>query len=189
MKKWLIGVMTVLMAVSLAACTPTTEKQKKETTAATAAKSQEDMVLPSTGGASDKVPDPNVMPVAVISVYHGGGSLVQDMDSLDTEGLDAQLLVDKLIEYGVLTDGTKVLSFDVEGKDENAVGTLDLSQAESAEGCSDKMFLTEIGNTFTENFELSKLKLKVNGANYEGDDIKQGDSDYLTYNADYESVE
>ena len=125
MKKWLIGVMTVLMAVSLAACTPTTEKQKKETTAATAAKSQED----------------------------------------------------------------KVLSFDIEGKDENAVGTLDLNQAESAEGCSDKMFLTEIGNTFTENFELSKLKLKVNGANYEGDDIKQGDSDYLTYNADYESVE
>ena len=57
MKKWLIGVMTVLMAVSLAACTPTTEKQKKETTAATAAKSQEDMVPPSTGGASDKVPD------------------------------------------------------------------------------------------------------------------------------------
>ena len=42
MKKWLIGVMTVLMAVSLAACTPTTEKQKKETTAAAAAKSQED---------------------------------------------------------------------------------------------------------------------------------------------------
>ena len=176
MKKWLIGVMTVLMAVSLAACTPTTEKQKKETTAAAAAKSQEDMVPPSTGGASDKVPDPNVMPVAV-------------MDSLDTEGLDAQLLVDKLIEYGVLTDGTEVLSFDIEGKDENAVGTLDLSQAESAEGCSDKMFLTEIGNTFTENFELSKLKLKVNGGNYEGDDIKQGDSDYLTYNADYESVE
>ena len=34
------------------------------------------------------------MPVAVISIYHGGGgSLVQDMDSLDTEGLDAQLLV------------------------------------------------------------------------------------------------
>ena len=87
MKKWLIGVMTVLMAVSLAACTPTTEKQKKETTAATAAKSQEDMVLPSTGGASDKVPDPNVMPVAVISVYHGGGgSLVQDMDSLIRKG-------------------------------------------------------------------------------------------------------
>ena len=30
MKKWLIGVMTVLMAVSLAACTPTTENRKKK---------------------------------------------------------------------------------------------------------------------------------------------------------------
>ena len=40
---------------------------------------------------------PIILPVAVISIYHGGGgSLVQDMDSLDTEGLDAQLLVDKL---------------------------------------------------------------------------------------------
>ena len=188
MKKWLLGLLTAMMAVSLAACTPTTEKQKETKSAAEA---QTQMEAQTTGGASDKVPDPNVAPVAIISIYHkgDGDSLVQDMDSLDTEGLDAQLLVDKLIEYGVLTDGTEVLSFDIEGKDENAVGTLDLSQAESAEGCSDKMFLTEIGNTFTENFELSKLKLKVNGGNYEGDDIKQGDSDYLTYNADYESVE
>lgn len=190
MKKWLIGAMTVLMAVSLAACTPTTEKQKKETTAASAAKSQENMVPPSTGGASDKVPDPNVKKVAVISIYHGGdGSLVQDMDSLDTETLDAQLLVDKLNSYGVLTDGTEVLSFEIKGEGDKAVGTLDLNQAESAEGCSDQMFLTEIGNTFTENFELSKLKLKVNGADYEGSEVKQGADDYLTYNADYESVE
>ena len=29
------------------------------------------------------------------------------MDALDTEGLDAQLLVDKLVEYGVLTEGTR----------------------------------------------------------------------------------
>ena len=188
MKKWLLGLLTAMVAVSLAACTPTTDKQK-ETKSAEEVQAQ--IEAQTTGGASDKVPDPNVAPVAIISVYHkgDGDSLVQDMDSLDTEGLDAQLLVDKLIEYGVLTDGTEVLSFDIEGKDENAVGTLDLNQAESAEGCSDKMFLTEIGNTFTENFELSKLKLKVNGGNYEGDDIKQGDSDYLTYNADYESVE
>ena len=189
MKRWLIGAMAVLMAVSLAACTPTTEKQKRETTAA-AANSQESMVPPSTGGASDKVPDPNVMPVAVISIYHGGdGALVQDMDSLDTEGLDAQLLVDKLMEYGVLTQGTEVLSFDIEGEEEASVGTLDLNQAESEEGCSDEMFLTELGNTFTENFELAGLKLKVNGANYQGDSIRHGDSDYLTYNTDYESVQ
>ena len=34
MKRWLIGAMAVMMAVSLAACTPTTEKQKKQTTQA-----------------------------------------------------------------------------------------------------------------------------------------------------------
>ncbi len=116
MKKWLIGVMAVMTAVSLAACTPTTEKQQNQTTAAEG--TQESMVPQSTGGASDKVPDPNVMPVAVISIYHGtDNGLIQDMDSLDTEGLDAQLLVDKLIEYGVLTEGTEVLSFDVEGRE------------------------------------------------------------------------
>ena len=125
----------------------------------------------------------------VIITYVGQRTSVSGSSMETTLSDGDQLLVDKLIEYGVLTDVTEVLSFDIEGKDENAVGTLDLSQAESAEGCSDKMFLTEIGNTFTENFELSKLKLKVNGGNYEGDDIKQGDSDYLTYNADYESVE
>ena len=204
MKRWLIGAMAVMVAVSLAACTPTTEKQKKETSAATA-KSAENMIPQSTGGAADKVPDPNVMPVAVVSIYHGGDSdsLVQAMDSLDTEGLDAQLLVDKLIEYGVLTEGTQVLSFDIEGKEEDttkagqvglrpgiaSVGTLNLNQAESAEGASDEMFLTEIGNTFTENFELGKLKLKVNGANYSGKDIQQGDGDYLTYRTDYDTVE
>ena len=103
----------------------------------------------------------------VIITYVGQRTSVSGSSMETTLSDGDQLLVDKLIEYGVLTDGTEVLSFDIEGKDENAVGTLDLSQAESAEGCSDKMFLTEIGNTFTENFELSKLKLKVNGGNYE----------------------
>ena len=139
MKRWLIGAMAVMMAVSLAACTPTTEKQKKQTTQA----------------------------------------------AKDTQ----EILVDKLIEYGVLTQGTKVLSFDIQGKEEDSVGTLDLNQAESAEGVSDEMFLTEIGNTFTENFELGKLKLKVNGGNYQGSSIKQGDNDFLSYRTDYDSVE
>ena len=39
------------------------------------------------------------------------------------------------------------MSFTVEGEDENAAGTLDLNQAVSGEGCSDEMFLAEIGNT------------------------------------------
>lgn len=188
MKRWLIGVMAAVMAVSLAACSPTTDKQQKETTQAPS--QPQETVARTTGGAEDKVPDPNVKPVAVISIYHRGdsGGLVQDMDSLDTEELNAELLVEKLVGYGVLTDGTKVLSFKIEGKDDKSVGTLDLNQAESGEGVSDEMFLAELGNTFTENFELGKLKLKVNGANYQGDDIKQGNQDFLVYRSDYDSL-
>lgn len=191
MKRWLTGMMAVMMAVSLAACTPTTEKQTKEQTTAAQAAEEETMVPQTTGGAEDKVPDPNVKPVAVISIYHkgDGDSIVQEMDSLDTEGLDAQLLTDKLIEYGVLTEGTQVLSFDIQGEAEAAEGTLDLNQAESGEGVSDAMLLTEIGNTFTENFELAQLKLKVNGGNYAGDTVQQGDGDVLTYDEAYDSVE
>ena len=135
--------------------------------------------------------NPNVKPVAVISIYHGSDDsdgIVQDMDALDTEGLDAQLLVDKLVEYGVLTKGTKVLSFEIEGEGETATATLDLSQLKSEEGCSDRMLLAEVGNTFIDNFELKTIKVKVNGGNFEGKDIQQQDSDVLEYESDFEDM-
>lgn len=174
--------MAAMMAVSLAACTPTTEKQKNETTAAAKAETPE--IPQSTGGASDKVPDPNVMPVAIISIYHkgNGDSLVQEMDSLDTEDLDALLLVSRMIEYGIFTDGTMVNSFSIEGDEKALKGTLDLNQAENAEGVSDTMFLVEIGNTFIENFELAGLTVTVNG------EVLPGAED-LSYVVDYEMIE
>ena len=156
MKKWLLGMMAAVMAVSLAACTPTTEKQKEETTTVSA-ENPEPAVVPTTGGASDKVPDPNVEPVAVISIYHkgDGDSLVQEMDSLDDDDLNAQALVDRMIGYGVFTEGTEVISFDKTGEEENAKGVLNLNQAKNNEGVTETQFLVEIGNTFIENFELS----------------------------------
>ena len=48
--------------------------------------------------------------------------------------------------------------------------------------------LTAIGNTFTENFELNKLKLLVNGKNFSGGQIKQGDNDYLEYDKNYKKL-
>lgn len=182
MKKWFMGIMLAVMAVSLAACTPTTEKQTKGTT--TAAAVEKESIPMSTGGVSDKVPDPNVKPVTVVSIYHGSDEsegIVQDMDALDVEGLDAQLLVDKLVEYGVLTKGTQVLDFTITGEEGNAAGILDLNQAISEEGCSDRMLLAEIGNTFIDNFALNSVKLKVNGGNYTGDEIQHTDSDVLEY--------
>ena len=186
MKKVIMGIMLTVMAVSLAACTPTTEKKKNTTTAETM-----ESIPMTTGGASDKVPDPNVKPVAVVSIYHGSDDsdgLIQDMDALDSEEMDAQQLVDKLVEDNVLTKGTKVLEFTVQGEGENATAVLDLSQAESGEECSDRMFLAEIGNTFIDNYELKSLKLKVNGKNFEGKEIKHGDSDVLEYENDFENM-
>ena len=181
MKKWLLGLLTAMMAVSLAACTPTTEKQKETKSAE---QMQEQLEAQPTGGASDKVPDPNVAPVAIISVYHkgDGDSLVQDMDSLDSDEMDPQALVNKMIEYGVFTEGTEVLDFIITGEDSDRVAVLNLNKAENNEGVSDQAFLVEIGNTFVENFELSKLTLQVNGKDL------AGAADF-SYEADYEDVD
>ena len=174
MKKWLLGLLTAMMAVSLAACTPTTEKKQETTTTAAAAK-QEQIEAQTTGGASDKVPDPNVAPVAIISVY-------QDMDSLDNDELDPQALVSKMTEYGIFTEGTQVLNFNITGEGDVKKAVLDLNKVENDEGVSDSVFLVEIGNTFIENFELSSLTLKENGADLAG-------ATDLTYVADYENVD
>ncbi len=45
--------------------------------------------------------------------------------------------------------------------------------------------LNSIANTFIENYELDKLKLLVNGENYESGHIIQGDEDYLEFSSDY----
>ena len=189
MRKFWMGILTAAVAVSVAACTPTAQKTQNQaqTTAAASQESGEEMVPSTTGGASDKVPDPDVAPVAIVSIYHGSdesNGVTQSMDSLSGENMDAQELVDKLVEYGVLTEGTKVLKF--EKKDNTA--TLDLSEAKSGEGCSDKMFLVEVGNTFIDNYELESLKLLVNGANYSGSDIQQSDSDTLVYESDLDTL-
>lgn len=191
MKKWFAFILSAVMAVAaLSACTPTTQQPQS---GSQSSQTQEMPEVPmTTGGASDKVPDPNVDPVAIISVYHGSDvedTIVQSMDSLSTEEMDPQEMVDKLVEYGVLTEGTQVLSFTMEGEDENKAGTLDLNQAVSDEGASDQMMLAEIGNTFIVNYELSTLKLLVNGANYSGDEIQQGDGDVLEYISDFGSME
>lgn len=170
MRKFIMFFMSVMMIISLAACTPTQPKRE--------AAVPETQVPASTGGASDKVPDPNAEPMEVISVYsknQDGTGLTQAMDAVDQ--LTAQAIVDKLIEYGVLDEGTEVLTFDMK----DGIGTLDLSQVPSGDSTGDAFILTSVGNTFIENFELEKLKFLVNGENYSGDD-------YLEYIKDYDKL-
>lgn len=177
MRKFVMFFMSAVLIMSLAACAPT--QPKMETTAP-----DPDMLAP-TGGASDKVPDPNVQPMEIISVYSQNDDatgLNQAMDAVDE--LSAQALVDKLIEYGVLEEGTKAISFDTA----DGIGTLNLSQVPTSGTTGEALMLTSIANTFIENYELDKLKLLVNGKNYSSGHIEQGDNDYLQYEKNYKEM-
>lgn len=74
------------------------------------------------------------------------------------EGLDAkepQLLIDKMIEYSILEEGTTVNSFTQNG----TMATLDLNKLDT----TNKFVLPSLVNSFTENFELDKLSITING--------------------------
>ncbi len=177
MKKIYLFLLSIMLLSSLAACTPT--QPKLET------KAPDPQVMGPTGGASDKVPDPNVMPMEIISVYSQNDDatgLNQAMDAVDE--LTAEALVDNLIKYGVLEEGTEVLKYD----EADGTGTLDLSKIPVSGSSGELLMLTAVGNTFTENFELRRLKLLVNGKNYSSGHIEQGDNDYLEYVKNYKEI-
>ena len=170
---WLAAAMAVL---SLAACTPT---QVAETAPETTASSQG--LAP---GEDRNPPEGAVSYEAAVSVLvYGieGDGIKSTMDSIAKEELEAQDVVDKLIEYGVLDDDTEVVSFSVEGDGiqvgpgvESAadgkaaaekIGTLDLSKAPA----TDELTIAAIANTFIDNFELDKLQILAEGSPVDGD--------------------
>lgn len=141
------------MVLSLAACTPTPEKNAKESAGMPAEKVQME-----TGGASDKVPDPNVIPEDQVLIYfpdESGAKLSSKMESVPELG--AQVVVDKLIEHKVLDAGTKVLNFDTN----DSIGTVNLSQAPSGDNA--KLNIAAVAQTFIDNFELDDVTVQVNG--------------------------
>lgn len=158
MKRLMMFFTGVLMAVSLAACSPTTKTEtgakRTDLPAGAVAESSVDGALEKAQMVVDA--DPTVT-VCVYSVNAEQTGLKQNMDAVDGETLDATLLVDKMIELGVLEQGTTVVSFD----NTDGVLTLDLSALKNTD---DPLLLAAIGNTFTQNFEAKELKLSVGGA-------------------------
>ncbi len=184
MKKWMQAA-CILTAVALTACTPTTdfptEAEEETETLRTVEVVDMDMVF--------------------IFRYKDGNF---ERVTLDVEKMTDQLLMDKLIEYGVLEEGTEILSFTIEGGEipEDAtvpegvvvgpggvagvtatpkIGTLDLSKIPAWPADVEEMMLKCLGNTFVDNYQLDELKLLVNGENYSGATITLGDDDYLGY--------
>ncbi len=176
MKKLVMGLLGAMMILSLAACTPTTEKNKTGETKAM----QQDEVVESTADSGPGVVTgrpvdqdaPDLTMVSVYSISEDGSKIEGTMDSVET--LDAQSLVDLLAQYGVLDDGTKAVSFATEGsvasqeagpgvtegasKAEKA--TLELSQVPSE---NQEKVLQAVANTFCENMNAETITIQVDG--------------------------
>lgn len=194
MRKFMILVCGILTVGLLAACTPTKVAREDQ---------PETVFSPETTAAEpiDRTPDPNQPSMAMFFVFRvspDGSGLERLENSADT--MDAEVLMDKLIEYGVVDEETQIVSFDVEGDTAfgpgspdgvaggERIGYLDLSKVPSSAAADEEMTLKAIGNTYMENFELDKLKLLINGANYDSGNIVQGDEDYLEYEEKYVDV-
>ena len=168
-KKIIVALMVVGMVFALAACSKSSVEETVQ--------SEVMPVEGETGGREDKVPDANAPVLTVVSIYtknDNTGGVDKEMDSIDTAELDANLLLQKLIEFGVLPTDTKMLSFVLE---DDKKATLDLSALDTA----DKRTLVAVANTYIENYELDAITIKVQGkATDETTDVQ--------YNLDYEKV-
>lgn len=184
MKKITMCLLSAMAVLSLAACTPTPEKQ---------AETAETFETAAAGGAEDKVPDPNAPTLSTISVYALNDEktgLVQEMDGVET--LDAQSVLASLIEYKVLPEDTLVLGFYIPGENDESGAEAEESAAETSEAAKESsasstpdmssntpefdlavlnisqipddnkdLVIAAIGNTFTENFGIGTLQIQV----------------------------
>lgn len=177
MKKMVMYLMGAMMVLSLAACTPTTDKGKtgevKQTQAAN-------------GVADNKQPDPDAPDLDMVAIYHldeSGTKLTSTMEAV--EETTPQALVDLLIQHGVLAEGTKSLSFESQGKPASKevgpgiveipgmetetylseLGILDLSEFPEQDADADKK-LEAVANTFIENMDVVNLNITINGETY-----------------------
>lgn len=177
MKKITLGLLSAMAVLSLAACTPTPEKQ---------AETAETFETQAPGGAEDKVPDPNAPTLSTISIYalnDDNTGLVQEMDGVET--LDAQSVLAKLIDYGVLPEDTLVLGFYIpdenggaaeEPASEEAASEGEDAEASSedaeAEGAEEESAEESVGPDVSSNTpEFSKAVLNISQLPEENRDL------------------
>lgn len=187
MKKFILGLAGALMAVGVTACTPT--EKPVETAAAQEhahdhshdqKQAPDGSIVESTvDGALEKQnmvveDDEEALTVCVYSLNKDKTGLKQNMDAIDSKTMDAQLLMDKIIELEVISEDVVVDDFEYK----NGTLTLDLSDFEEA---SDELVITAISNTFIQNYEADELNLSVEGT-------KIGDGP-LTFVKDYKKLQ
>ncbi|MCI8949648.1 MAG: hypothetical protein HFG49_06325 [Lachnospiraceae bacterium] len=186
MKKFIVFLLSAAASLSLAACTPTPEKQGESSAAmppTTEAFKADTMEIRNSG--NEELPE-----MATVSVYRinkNRNGLVQEMESLETEELETEGVIQMLIQYEILEEGTELISF--EQNDGKAV--LNLSKITSQEDPMEiRLVVESLVNTFTENFELeSGLILQENGQVYTIDSVEADEDGTMYYNADYRNFD
>ena len=191
MKRCIMLLASAMMVLLLAACTPTTEKNQESQS-----QTETPAMPPTTEAVVADTPEKrnagneNLPSLAAVSVYRvskNGDGLVQEMDNLESDELVDQALVDLMIKYEILEEGTEIISFEL---DEDK-GTLNLNQLTSSEDEMRIRAVTEsVVNTFTENFELeSGLILQINGEVFSLEAMEPDEDGTMYYNADYRKFE
>lgn len=155
MKRFMVVLTGVIMAAALAACTPTKQSSEKRQNPPAGA-TQESTVDGALEKQQEVVDAEPTVTVCIYSLNDDKTGLKQNIDAIDGEELDAQLLIDKMAELGVIEAGIKVKSFD----NKDGVITLDLS---GLTGAKDDKTVTAVVNTFIQNYEAEELALSVNG--------------------------
>ena len=124
-----------------------------------------------TGGAADKVPDPNAKPVVNVIVYYlseDDAGLEKQLE--DIPALDDYELTQKLVEYKVLPEGAEVIEFDPQKHTIGYTGVASLTPRQAM----------AVLNTFIENMELEgQYDLKLDGKTV----MTSG------FSADYENID
>lgn len=177
MRRTILSILGVMMILSLAACTPTSEKNKTGESKQTEAESvPKDTDGP--GVVTDRPVDPNEPELEIISIYtvDQEGKMETTMDGV--EELSPQILVDRLIEYGVLKEGTKMVNYTEDGETYNKdagpgvpeedgsgsikreYGRLELSDVPEEQK---ELRLQAVANTFIENMDVVYMTIQVNG--------------------------
>lgn len=197
MKRMLMLAAGAVLVLSLAACTPTPEKGRTGEVAVAqseAANGNRGNIAPTQAGngvATDRFSDPTAPDVDVVSVYtvsEDGTKVEGTIDAV--EETTPQTLVDLLIQYGTLEEGTEVLSFETgEISEEEEVGpgvvkipgmvipndtiedaTLNLSKFPDK---NNDLLIEAVMNTFTENLQILHLTILENGEFVAGDQAEE----------------
>ncbi len=202
MKKTVICFIGTLLALSLAACSPTKvsgtpEGGKKNPEGLTPEMAQEQQQQQK--DSKEEGPDPDAPVLQNIMVYWPK----EDRSGLDkvmsnAEEVTGETVLEKLIECEALDVGTVLNSFEIEGGEKagpgvqagetggERIGILDVSDIFALETAVETVMVTAIVNTYIENFELDKLEIRINGEAIQSSLVTDG---YLYFNENYEKIE